>query len=113
MLLNIETRLLHGVGCSRRGTLGTWHEPPLTTDFTCHSCPVRDTWVVRVLVVEDEARMANVIKRSLMREGLATDVASDGEEAIWMASAVDYDAIVLDVMLPRRSGFEACRIMRE
>jgi two-component system OmpR family response regulator len=68
---------------------------------------------MRVLVVEDEARMANVIKRSLVREGLATDVASDGEEAIWMASAVDYDAIVLDVMLPRRSGFEACRILRE
>ncbi|MFL5831776.1 MAG: response regulator transcription factor [Solirubrobacteraceae bacterium] len=68
---------------------------------------------MRVLVVEDEARMANVIKRSLVREGLATDVASDGEEAIWMASAVDYDAIVLDVMLRRRSGFEACRILRE
>jgi two-component system, OmpR family, response regulator len=68
---------------------------------------------MRVLVVEDEARMANVIKRSLVREGLATDVASDGEEAIWMAAAVDYDAIVLDVMLPRRSGFEACRILRE
>ena len=68
---------------------------------------------MRVLVVEDEARMANVIKRSLVREGLATDVAGDGEEAIWMASAVDYDAIVLDVMLPRRSGFEACRILRE
>ena len=68
---------------------------------------------MRVLVVEDEARMANVIKRSLVREGLATDVASDGEEAIWMATAVDYDAIVLDVMLPRRSGFEACRILRE
>jgi two-component system, OmpR family, response regulator len=68
---------------------------------------------MRVLVVEDEVRMANVIKRSLVREGLATDVASDGEEAIWMATAVDYDAIVLDVMLPRRSGFEACRILRE
>jgi two-component system, OmpR family, response regulator len=68
---------------------------------------------MRVLVVEDEARMANVIKRSLVREGLATDVASDGEQAVWMASAVDYDAIVLDVMLPRRSGFEACRILRE
>ena len=56
---------------------------------------------------------SSVIKRSLVREGLATDVAGDGEEAIWMASAVDYDAIVLDVMLPRRSGFEACRILRE
>jgi two-component system OmpR family response regulator len=68
---------------------------------------------MRVLVVEDEARMANVIKRSLVREGLATDLAGDGDEAIWMATAVDYDAIVLDVMLPRRNGFEACRILRE
>jgi two-component system OmpR family response regulator len=68
---------------------------------------------MRVLVVEDEARMANVIKRSLVREGLASDLAGDGDEAIWMATAVDYDAIVLDVMLPRRNGFEACRILRE
>ena len=68
---------------------------------------------MRVLVVEDEARMAHVISRSLIKEGLAADVARDGEEAIWMASIVDYDAIVLDVMLPRRSGFEACRVMRE
>jgi two-component system OmpR family response regulator len=68
---------------------------------------------VRVLVVEDDGRMADVIRRSLTREGLATDVAGDGEEAIWMATAVDYDAIVLDVMLPVRSGFEACTLLRE
>jgi two-component system, OmpR family, response regulator len=68
---------------------------------------------MRVLVVEDEARMASVISRSLTREGMATDIARDGEEAISMASVVDYDAIVLDVMLPRCSGFEACRVMRE
>jgi two-component system OmpR family response regulator len=68
---------------------------------------------MRVLVVEDEARMADVIRRSLIKEGLAADVARDGEEAIMMASAVDYDVIVLDVMLPRRSGFEACRVMRD
>jgi two-component system OmpR family response regulator len=68
---------------------------------------------MRVLVVEDEARMAAVIKRSLMREGHAADIAGDGDEAIWMASAVDYDAIVLDVMLPRRSGLDACKILRE
>src|SRR5689334_20694683 len=68
---------------------------------------------MRVLVVEDEVRMANVIKRSLTREGLAVDVAPDGEQAVWMATAVDYDAIVLDLMLPGRSGFDACRILRE
>jgi two-component system OmpR family response regulator len=68
---------------------------------------------VRVLVVEDEARMANVIRLSLTKEGVATDVARDGEEALWMAAAVEYDAIVLDVMLPRRSGFDACQVLRE
>jgi two-component system OmpR family response regulator len=68
---------------------------------------------MRVLVVEDEVRMADVIRLSLTKEGMATDVAHDGEEAIWMAAAVDYDAIVLDVMLPRRSGFEACKLLRE
>jgi two-component system OmpR family response regulator len=68
---------------------------------------------MRVLVVEDEVRMANVIRLSLTREGVAADVAGDGDEAIWMATAVPYDAIVLDVMLPGRSGFEACKILRE
>jgi two-component system OmpR family response regulator len=66
-----------------------------------------------VLVVEDEPRMSDVIRRSLTHEGLATDVAGDGEEALWKASAVDYDAIVLDVILPGRSGFEVCQMLRE
>jgi len=68
---------------------------------------------MRVLVVEDESRMADVIRRSLAKEGLAADVAGRGEEALGMAAAVDYDAIVLDVMLPGMSGFETCRMMRE
>jgi two-component system, OmpR family, response regulator len=68
---------------------------------------------MRVLVVEDEPRMADVIRRSLIREGLATDLATNGEEAVWKAAAVDYDAIVLDVMLPGRNGFDTCRLMRE
>ena len=68
---------------------------------------------MRVLVVEDEPRMASVIKRSLVREGLATDIAGDGDDALLKASAVDYDAIVLDVMLPGRSGFDVCRTLRE
>src|SRR5947208_1725743 len=68
---------------------------------------------MRVLVVEDETRMADVIRRSLTKEGLATDVARDGEEALAMSAMVDYDAIVLDVMLPRRSGFEVCTVLRE
>ena len=72
-----------------------------------------ETWAMRVLVVEDEPRMASLIRRSLEREGLAADVAARGEEALWMAEAIDYDAIVLDVMLPGISGFETCRELRE
>jgi two-component system OmpR family response regulator len=68
---------------------------------------------MRVLVVDDEPRMASVIRRSLQKEGLAADVAGHGEEALWMAAAVEYDAIVLDVMLPGMSGFEVCRRLRE
>ena len=68
---------------------------------------------MRVLVVEDEARMGNVIRRSLEKEGLAADLAGRGEDALWMAEAVEYDAIVLDVMLPGLSGFDACRLLRE
>jgi two-component system, OmpR family, response regulator len=68
---------------------------------------------MRVLVVEDESRMADVIRRSLAKEGLAADVAGRGEDALGMVAAVDYDAIVLDVMLPGMSGFEICRTMRE
>jgi two-component system, OmpR family, response regulator len=68
---------------------------------------------MRVLVVEDEPRMADVIRRALMREGLSVDVSHDGDDALIKASAVDYNAIVLDVMLPGRSGFDVCRLLRE
>jgi two-component system OmpR family response regulator len=78
-----------------------------------HSSPLRQTFGMRVLVVEDEPRMADVIRRSLVREGIATDLAVDGDDALLKAGAVDYDAIVLDVMLPGRSGFEVCRAIRE
>jgi len=68
---------------------------------------------MRVLVVEDEGRMASVIRRSLAKVGMAADVAGRGEDAIWMAQSVSYDAIVLDVMLPGLSGFETCRVLRD
>ena len=67
---------------------------------------------MRVLVVEDELRMASLIRRGLTQEGLATDVAASGEDALLMAGAHDYDAIVLDVMLPGIDGFEACTRLR-
>jgi two-component system OmpR family response regulator len=64
------------------------------------------------LIVEDELRMASLIRRGLIKEGLAVDVTSTGEDALWMAQATDYDAIVLDVMLPGISGFETCKRLR-
>src|SRR5437867_4683782 len=67
---------------------------------------------MRVLVVEDELRMASLIRRGLLEEGLAADVAASGEDAVWMAQSHDYDAIVLDVMLPGLNGFETCRQLR-
>ena len=67
---------------------------------------------MRVLIVEDEVRMASLIRRGLRNEGLAADVAGSGEDALWMAGAHDYDAIVLDVMLPGANGFETCRRLR-
>jgi two-component system, OmpR family, response regulator len=67
---------------------------------------------MRVLVVEDEVKMAGLIRRGLREEGLAADVAIKGEDALWMAQATSYDAIVLDVMLPGIDGFETCRRLR-
>jgi two-component system, OmpR family, response regulator len=67
---------------------------------------------MRVLIVEDELRMASLIRRGLVGEGLAADVAESGEDALWMAEAGDYDALVLDVMLPGIDGFETCRRLR-
>jgi two-component system OmpR family response regulator len=67
---------------------------------------------VRVLIVEDELRMASLIRRGLVNEGIAADVAPNGEDALWMTQAHTYDAIVLDVMLPGADGFETCRRLR-
>jgi two-component system, OmpR family, response regulator len=67
---------------------------------------------MRVLIVEDELRMASLIRRGLIKEGLSPDVAGSGEDALWMAGANGYDAIILDVMLPGISGFETCRRLR-
>jgi two-component system, OmpR family, response regulator len=68
---------------------------------------------MRVLVVEDESKMANLLRRGLREEGHAVDVASRGEDALWMARAAPYDVILLDVMLPRITGFDVCRELRE
>ena len=68
---------------------------------------------MRVLVVEDEARMAGLLKRALQEEGHAVDIASDGPEGLWLATENAYEAIVLDVMLPGLDGIQLCRRLRE
>lgn len=67
---------------------------------------------MRVLVVEDEPKMAALVRRGLVEEGHVADVAGVGEDAVWMAGAHPYDAIVLDVVLPGINGFETCRQLR-
>ena len=67
---------------------------------------------MRVLMVEDDVKMAGLVRRGLQEDGHAADVASTGEDAVWMAQAHPYDAIVLDVMLPGLSGFETCKRIR-
>jgi two-component system, OmpR family, response regulator len=68
---------------------------------------------MHVLVVEDEVKMAALIRRGLTEEGLAVDVAGSGEDALVRAGSTAYDAIVLDVMLPGLDGFATCRRLRE
>jgi two-component system OmpR family response regulator len=67
---------------------------------------------VRVLVVEDEPGLAKALRKSLEDEGYAVDTAEDGEEGLYKASAWDYDVVLLDVMLPRRDGWEVLRGIR-
>jgi two-component system OmpR family response regulator len=67
---------------------------------------------MRVLIVEDDVKMAGLIRRGLRNEAIAGDVAVKGEDALWMAEATAYDAIILDVMLPGLDGFEVCKRLR-
>ena len=67
---------------------------------------------MRVLIVEDNVRLAAAIRRGLQAEGIVADVAVRGEDALWMAAATDFDALVLDVMLPGIDGFDTCRRLR-
>lgn len=66
-----------------------------------------------MLLVEDEQRLADLVKGGLTGEGFAVDVAYDGRDGLWMATENDYDVIVLDVMLPRMNGYAVCAKLRE
>ena len=67
---------------------------------------------MRVLVVEDERRLAAAVRRGLQAEGFAVDLAHDGEDGLHLAREGAYDALVLDLMLPKISGYRICRSIR-
>src|SRR4051812_46643348 len=68
---------------------------------------------MRVLVVEDGSRLAASLRTGLEAEGFAVDVAPDGGEALWLARATEYDAILLEIMLPVVKGYEVCETLLE
>ena len=68
---------------------------------------------MRVLVVEDQKKTASFIRKALLAEGFAVDVAEDGETALELTGATTFDAIVLDIMLPGRDGLSVLRLLRE
>jgi two-component system OmpR family response regulator len=68
---------------------------------------------VRLLVVEDDVKMASLLKRGLEREGYAVDLAATGQDALWAGQEFSYDAVVLDAMIPAPDGFDVCRKFRE
>jgi DNA-binding response OmpR family regulator len=68
---------------------------------------------VKLLVVEDDASVAESVRRGLTNEGFVVDVATNGDDGWWMATESSYDLIVLDIMLPRRNGYVLCRDLRE
>src|SRR5213593_3031706 len=68
---------------------------------------------MRILVVEDEPKMAGLLRRGLVEEGYAVDVAANGTDGLWAAAENPYDAVVLDLMLPDVPGIDICRQLRE
>ena len=67
---------------------------------------------MRILVVEDERRLCNIIKRGLLEEGYAVDTAYDGEDGEYLAETTPYDLVILDIMLPKKDGIEVCQELR-
>ena len=68
---------------------------------------------MRVLVVDDEQRLAAALRRGLEAEGIAVDVAHTGTDGLWLARENDYDVLVLDIMMPGMSGYRLCQTLRE
>ena len=69
-------------------------------------------YIMRILLVEDDARVASFIRRGLREEHYTVDVAPDGEQALFLAQTGEYDLIILDIMLPKRSGLDVLKTLR-
>ena len=67
---------------------------------------------MRVLIIEDERKLSNIVRKGLIEEGFAVDQAFDGEEGQYLAESESYDLIILDVMLPKINGLNVCRSLR-
>lgn len=98
------------------------HHAPVNLERTRSNLKGRFRWTsgsiwhpvhVKVLVVEDDKRLASTLRRGLEAEGFVVDNALDGSEGLWLASENRYDVIVLDIMLPKLNGFEVCARVRE
>jgi DNA-binding response OmpR family regulator len=68
---------------------------------------------MKLLLIEDDEKIAAAIKRGLNAEGFTVEVAADGDEGLWLATEGSFDVIVLDILLPRRNGYQVCRAIRE
>jgi two-component system OmpR family response regulator len=77
------------------------------------SCLPEGELTMRVLLVEDEVRLAETVRRGLAAEGFTVDVVHDGAEGLWAATEKAYDAVLLDIMLPKLNGYRVCRQLRE
>lgn len=68
---------------------------------------------MRILVVEDERTVSSALRRGLRAEGFDVDIADNGEDGLWMAQEGSYDAVILDIMLPKKNGYQVCRELRD
>src|SRR4029079_2465530 len=82
-----------------------------TLDATpCTGCG--EGWMVKLLVIEDDVKIAMAVRRGLEAEGDTVDVAVDGDDGLWRATEAQHDLIVLDLLLPKRNGFQICTELR-
>jgi DNA-binding response OmpR family regulator len=86
---------------------------PFVSHLDLRSVSVLDSGAMRILVVEDSVRLREAVAKALRRSGYAVDESGDGEDALWQATEIDYDGIVLDIMLPKLDGLEVLAELRK